>query len=83
MVAAIVAEREVTSVPTTGLKITPAVMVRGMAGTARTCGRAKMSNCRGSWKPVWCTTTACAVRTWIKESDVWQVDMTRVPTPMI
>lgn len=46
MVAAIVAEREVTSVPTTGLKITPAVMVSGMAGTARTCGRAKGRDCR-------------------------------------
>lgn len=38
IVAAMVADKDVTRVPTTGLKMTPAVMVRGIAGTARTCG---------------------------------------------
>jgi hypothetical protein len=36
MVAAAVADTDTMSVPVTGPKMTPAVMVRGMAGTAST-----------------------------------------------
>ena len=41
MVAAAVADPETTIVPGTMPKMTPAVMVRGMAGSARTCSRAQ------------------------------------------
>jgi hypothetical protein len=36
IVAAVVADADTISVPTAGPKMTPAVMVRGMAGTAST-----------------------------------------------
>ena len=41
MVAAAVADPDTTIVPGTMPKMTPAVMVRGMAGSARTCSRAQ------------------------------------------